>query len=214
MCDSFNHCNRIIMKIFETRQAPNPRRVRIFLAEKGVDMEYVEVDIQKGENLAPEYRAKDPLGKVPLLELDDGTCLSETVAICRYFETLNNDQPLMGVSPLEQARIEMWNRRMELNFFFPVAMAFRHTSGYFADRETVFKDWGEANKDIAEKQFLFLNKHLASHEYIAGAEYSIADITALCAVDFARVIGLRVTDELPHLQRWHQAMQARPSYKA
>lgn len=203
------------MKIYETKLAPNPRRVRIFIAEKGIEnIEYVELDIQKGENLSKDFRAKNPLAKVPVLELDDGQCLSETVAICRYFEALNGAVPLMGISAWEQAHIEMWNRRMELSFFYPVAMAFRHTSGYFSDREEVHRAWGESNKVIAEKQFLFLNKHLAEHAFIAGEAYSIADITALCAVDFARVIGMKVGDELPNLQRWHQAMKARPSYTA
>lgn len=203
------------MKIYETKMAPNPRRVRMFIAEKGIDnVEYVEVDIQKGDNLSKEFRAKNPLGKVPVLELDDGRCLSETVAICRYFEAANADTLLMGSSAWEQAHTEMWNRRMEISFFFPVAMAFRHTSGYFADREEVHKAWGESNKVIAEKQFAFLNKHLAKSEFIAGEQFSIADITAVCAVDFAKVIGIKVTDDLPNLQRWHQAMQARPSYKA
>lgn len=203
------------MKIYETRNAPNPRRVRIFLAEKAIDnIEYVQLDIQKGENLSKEFRTKNPLAGVPLLELDDGSCLSETVAICRYFEVLGSVSPLMGASALEQATIEMWNRRIEFSFFLPVAMAFRHTSGYFSDREEVHKDWGESNRAIAEKQFEFLNKHLADNEFIAGQEYSIADITTVCAVDFAKVIGLKVTDALPNLQRWHQSMQARPSYKA
>lgn len=203
------------MKIYETRQAPNPRRVRIFLAEKGItNIEYVQLDIQEGDNLDKCFRTKNPLAKVPVLALDEGIYLSETVAICRYFEALNTDTPLMGCSAFEQANIEMWNRRMELSFFFPVAMAFRHTSGYFADREAVHKGWGESNKLIVEEQFTFLNKHLADNEFVAGSDYSIADITAICAVDFAKVVGIRVTDELRNLQRWHQAMQSRPSYKA
>jgi len=203
------------MKIYETRMAPNPRRVRIFLAEKGIeDIEYVQLDIQKGDNLSKEFRAKNSSAKVPVLELDNGTCLSETVAICRYFEALNADLPLMGVSALEQANIEMWNRRMEIDFYFPVAAAFRHTTGYFSDREAVHQGWGETNKTYVAEQFQFLDQHLAENEFIAGSEYSIADITALCTVDFARVVGSRVTDELPNLQHWYRAMQARPSYEA
>ena len=203
------------MKIYETRQAPNPRRVRIFLAEKGIEnVEYVQLDLQAGDNLSKEFRQKNSWGKVPVLELDDGKCISETVAICRYFEELYPDNPLMGQGALESAEIEMWNRRMELGVLFPVAMGFRHTTGYFSDREEVNKAWGETNVGYSKKQFQFLNKHLENNKYIAGDGYSIADITALCSVDFAKVIGLRVTEELPHLQRWHDDMKARPSYKA
>lgn len=151
---------------------------------------------------------------VPVLELDDGQCISESMAICRYYEALCPDPPLMGVSAREQATIEMWNRRMEMNFLFPVAMAFRHTTGHFSDREAVFPEFGAANLKGARKMFTFLNNHLANSEYIAGDTFSVADITALCTVDFARVIKLRIGDDQPHLKRWHDIVSARPSATA
>lgn len=205
------------MKLYETRRAPNPRRVRIFLAEKEIDLsqiERVEVDIAKAENLTEDYRRMNPLGGVPVLELDDGRFLSESVAICRYFEVLHPEPPLMGVSAVDQATIEMWNRRMELNLLLPIAMAFRHGSSYFADREAVCPDYGTASFDNAKKMFDFLDRHLANNEYIVGDDYTIADITALASIDFARVIKLPIADEQSHLARWHTAVSARTSARA
>ena len=203
------------MKIYETRTAPNPRRVRIFLAEKGItDIEYVQLDLAGGDNLKPEYRAKNPLGKVPLLELDDGTMLSETVAICRYFEEIQPEPALMGTTPMEKARIEMWQRQCEIYFSLQVGMCFQHTTGYFKDRMTPVKEFGaEAGKNAAGFMSL-IDKHLADSVYVAGDHFSIADITLLTAIDFARVIKLPVTDEHPNLQRWYELISVRESAKA
>lgn len=203
------------MKIYEAHQAPNARRVRLFLAEKGIaDVDFIPVDLVKGENLSDEFRRKNPMAQVPVLELDDGTCISESMAICRYFEASNADKPLMGASALEQAEIEMWNRRVELGLLTSVFQAFRHTTGYFKDRETVFKDWGEENAKHVHKHMAFLDQHLERHAFIAGDTLSVADITALCAIDFAKVIRIRVEDNMPHLKRWYEAMRERPSYEA
>jgi glutathione S-transferase len=205
------------MKLYESRRAPNPRRVRIFMAEKGIDLsqiERIEVDIAKGENLSPDYRQMNPMGGVPVLELDDGQFLSESVAICRYFEVLHPEPPLMGRSAEQQAIIEMWNRRMELNLLMPVAMAFRHGSGYFADREVVCADYGAASLNNASRMFGFLDRHLANNEYIAGDDFTIADITALVSIDFARVIKLGIAEEQSHLARWHAVVSARASARA
>jgi len=202
------------MKLYQNRQAPNPRRARMFMSEKGVDfdaIEIVELDLSAGDNISAEHKHRNPMGGVPVLELDDGTYLSESMAISRYYEALHPEPPLMGVGALEQATIEMWNRRMELNFFMPVGMAFRHTSGHFSDREAVCPEWGEITLKGARKMFSFLNNHLANNEYIAGESFSVADITALCTVDFARVIKLRIDDEQPHLRRWYDTVSARPS---
>ncbi|MCL6269682.1 glutathione S-transferase family protein [Sansalvadorimonas sp. 2012CJ34-2] len=203
------------MKIYETHSAPNPRRVRVFLAEKGIaDVEYIQVDIQKGDNLKPEVLARNPLGKVPYLELDDGTCISETVAICRYFEELQPEPSLMGSTPQEKAEIEMWQRLCEFYFSLPVGMCFQHTTGYFSDRMNPVKEWGiEAGKNAAKFMSLIDNQ-LAENKYVAGDTFSIADITLLCAVDFARVIKLRMTEEHPNLQRWHALVSSRESAKA
>ena len=134
------------MKIFETKTAPNPRRVRMFMAEKGLldKAEFVEIDIQKGENLTPEFVARNPMKKVPVMELDDGTCVAETMAICRYFEESYPDAPkLLGETALEKTLIEQWLRWIELYFFMPTGMCFQHTSGYFKDRMNPIKEWGE-----------------------------------------------------------------------
>ena len=133
------------MKLFETRTAPNPRRVRMFLAEKGLldQVELVQVDIEKGENLSPDFVARNPMKKVPVLELDDGTCIAETMAICRYFEESYPDTPsLLGESPLEKAQVEQWLRWIEFYFMMPTGMCFQHTTGYFKDRMNPIKEWG------------------------------------------------------------------------
>ena len=203
------------MKIYESRTAPNPRRVRIFLAEKGItDIEYVQLDLAGGDNLKPELRSKNLFGKVPFLELDDGTAISETVAICRYFEELHPEPALMGTTPLEKARIEMWQRQCEFYFMLQVGMCFQHTTGYFKDRMTPIKEYGvEAGKNAAKFMSL-IDQHLAESTYVAGEKFTIADITLLAAVDFARVVKLRITDEHPNLQRWHELVSARESASA
>lgn len=205
------------MRFYDAKQAPSPRRARMFMAEKGVDfdeIEFVQIDLGKAENLSADFRAKNPFGRVPTLELDDGTCISESVAICRYYEETVPEPPLMGTDARDKALVEMWQRRMEINLFLSVGMAFRNLSGFFSDREKVVKEWGEVSHENAVKMFDFLDKHLADHEHIAGDAFTIADITALCAVDFARVIELRVDDDRPNLKRWHGTVSARPSAKA
>ena len=205
------------MKLYQSDRAPNPRRARMFMAEKGIDLDQVEIinlDIMAGENLTDEYKKKNPLGGVPTLELDNGTCIAESMAISRYFEEIHPEPPLMGSNPEEKAIIEMWNRRMELNLLFPVAMAFRNLSRAFEDREKCSTEYGEISLERATKMFGFLNKHLANSEYIAGESYSVADVTALCTVDFARVVKLRIGEDQTHLKRWHDSVSARASAKA
>jgi glutathione S-transferase len=202
------------MKIYDTKTAPSPRRVRIFLAEKNIPMEYVQVDLQKGENISSEMRAKNPMGKIPILELDDGTCISEGASICLYFEALYPEINLLGHGPLEKANIDMWHRQVELYFFGQVGMCFQHTTGYFKDRMTPIKEYGDvAGKNAAD--FLnVLEKRLAESEFIAADRFTIADITALCAVDFARVVNIKLTAEHTNLKRWYGAVSSRPSAKA
>lgn len=202
------------MKIYETKSAPNPRRVRMFLAEKGVEMEYVQVDIEKGENLSETFRQKNLTTKVPVLELDDGTCLGETGAICRYFEELYPENPLMGSTPLEKAQIEMWQRRIEFHLLLAVGNCFQHTTGYFKDRMKPIADWGDECGKLAMEFMGVLNEHLANSTYIAGDSFSIADITALCTLDFARVIKLKPLDSHTHIQRWYELVASRPSAQA
>jgi glutathione S-transferase len=202
------------MKIYETHTAPSPRRVRIFLAEKNIAMEYVQVDIAKGENLSAAMRAKNPMAKIPILELDDGTCISETISICRYFEELQPEPPLFGRSPLEKAQVDMWQRFAELHLFMPIGMCFQHTTGYFKDRMTPIKEYGvEAGKQ-AQSFLNMLDERLALSPYIAGEHFSIADITALCAIDFGRVVKIKMTDQQLNLKRWYAMMNERASTKA
>lgn len=202
------------MKIYETRTAPNPRRVRIFLAEKGIDVEYVELDIQKGENISAEMLKKNPSGKVPVLELDDGTCIAETMAICRYFEALQPEPALMGKTPLEQAQIESWQRLVEFNFLVPVGMCFQHSTGYFRDRMTPVPEFGKVSGEMAATFLDKLEQRLGESTYVAGEQFSVADITLLCAIDFGRVVKLRMQDHHVHLKRWYEMVAARPSAKA
>ncbi|MEE4246728.1 MAG: glutathione S-transferase family protein [Kangiellaceae bacterium] len=202
------------MKIYDTQTAPNPRIVRIFLAEKGIEMDYVQVKLQEGENLSDEMRKKNPMAKVPILELDDGTCIGESLAICRYFETLQPEPSLFGQTPLEQAQVLMWQRQVEQYLFLQVGLCFQHSTGYFKDRMTPVPEFGKVAGENAFKYFTTLEQRLAEHEYIAGDFFSVADIYALCAIDFARVVKIRMTDDHPNLKNWHAKVSARPSASA
>ena len=205
------------MKIFETRTAPNPRRVRMFMAEKGLldKAEFVEIDIQKGENLTPEFVARNPMKKVPVMELDDGTCIAETMAICRYFEEAYPDTPqLMGETAAEKAQVEQWLRWLEFYFFMPTGMCFQHTTGYFKDRMNPIKEWGEECGQGVEKFMHFLNKHLEGKDYICCDRFTAADINAFTTVAFARVVNVRIKPEHTNLQAWYDRIKARPSAQA
>ena len=202
------------MKIYDTKTAPSPRRVRIFLAEKNIPMEYVQVDLQMGENISPQMRQKNPMGKIPILELDDGTCISEGASICLYFEQLYPDINLLGENALEKASSDMWHRQVELYFFGQVGMCFQHTTGYFKDRMTPVKEYGEVAGKNAADYLKVLEKRLSESEFIATDRFTIADITAMCAVDFARVVNIKLTDEQTNLRRWYNAVSSRPSAKA
>jgi glutathione S-transferase len=200
--------------LYDSTLAPNPRRVRIFLAEKGIEVPLQQVDIGKAENREPAFLAKNPLAGVPVLELDDGTCIAETVAICRYFEETQPEPALFGVGATGRALVEMWNRRMEFEIFQTITHAFRHTHDFFKGRVTQVPEYGEVCRLAAPKKLEWLDRELAGRAFVAGEQFSIADITALCGIDFGRVIGLRVQRELENLSRWHAAVSARPSAAA
>ncbi|MDX2166336.1 MAG: glutathione S-transferase [Deltaproteobacteria bacterium] len=202
------------MKLYDSQTAPNPRRVRVFLAEKGVSVPVEQVDIVSAENRQPAFRAKNPTGGVPVLELDDGTCIAESVAICRYFEELHPSPPLMGTDAKDRAVVEMWQRRMELELFNPITQVFRNGHPFFAGRIPQVPEWGEVSRKHAEASLAWLDRELAQREFVAGDRYSIADITALCGIDFGRVSKIRIAPELTNLTRWHAAVSARPSAKA
>jgi glutathione S-transferase len=194
--------------------APNPRRVRIFLAEKGVDLPETPVDMRKREHKSPEFREKNPSGQIPVLELDDGRTLSETVSICRYFEALHPEPPLFGQGAYEQAEIDMWIRRVEFVLMTPVGMFWRHAHPYTASLLTQFKDFGESNRETVTNAMTWFDRQLQDREYIAGAHFSIADICALTTIDFADFIGLPMPESATHLKAWHARVSARPSAAA
>lgn len=203
------------MKIYNHPMAPNPRRLRIFLAEKNISVPYETVDILAGEGRSPEFLKKNPAGGVPLLELDDGTFLAESVAICRYFEGLHPEPNLMGRDSREQAFIEQWNRRMELNLFGPVGRAFQHTNPMFAQMVRQFPDYGAAQLANAQDQLKWLDQQLEGREFIAAPRFTIADITAVVAIDFgSQLAGLKLDPALKNVSRWHRAVWSRPSASA
>ena len=202
------------MKIYDSKTAPNPRRVRVFVAEKGIQIPYEEVDLVKAVNRGEEFRKKNPSGTVPVLELDDGTCISETVAICRYLEELHPNPPLMGVDAKDRAIVEMWQRRMELELLFPVANAFRQRHEFFKGKIRQTPEFAEAQKKDAEERLAQLNDELGNRKFIAGDRYTIADITALCAIDFGRVSKITIQPDQTNLARWHAEVSARASAKA
>jgi glutathione S-transferase len=203
------------MKILQSKVAPNPRRVRIFLAEKGIQVPFEDVDLAQMAHKTPEFTTLNPFQRVPVLLLDDGTALSETMAICRYFEEMKPEPPLFGKGALGRATVEMWNRRVELGLFFCVAQAFRHLHPAMAQMEVPqIGAWGEANKPRAQEVLRFLDGELAGRRFIAGNDYSVADITTLVAVDFMRPARIERPAGLDNLTRWHAEVSARPSAKA
>ncbi|MGH7923182.1 MAG: glutathione S-transferase family protein [Candidatus Binatus sp.] len=203
------------MKIYNSSLAPNPRRLRIFVAEKGLKIPIEEVDIFTGKNRTPEMLAKNPTGGLPFIELDDGSHLSESVAICRYLEGLHPEPNLIGRDNREQAFVEMWNRRMELNLFAPAARAFQHTSEIFKARIKQFPEYGETQRETVKQQMQWLDAQIGNKPFIAADRFTIADITALVAVDFAvQASGVPLDPALKNLTRWHQAVSSRPSAKA
>jgi glutathione S-transferase len=203
------------MHILETHVAPNPRRVRIFLAEKGIDVADEEVDLPSLGSRTPRFTLLNPMQQVPVLILDDGTAISESVAICRYFDELQPEPALFGRGAEGKALVEMWNRRVEMGFFSAVAQVFRHLHPRMSHREVPqVAAWGEANKPRAFAQLRMLDEALARQRFIAGDDYSIADITALVAVDFLRVARLELPSGLDNLTRWYADVAARPSAEA
>jgi glutathione S-transferase len=203
------------MKLYNHALAPNPRRVRIFAAEKGIELLLAEVDILAGQSRTPEFLAKNSSGGVPVLELDDGSYLSESVAICGYLEGLHPEPNLLGRDLREQAEIERWNRRMELELFAAIGRTVQNTSSIFQGRFKQFPDYGEAQRVIVHQRLERMDRELNEHQFVAGNRFTIADITALVAIDIGgRLADIRIVPELAHLTRWHQTVSSRPSAKA
>jgi glutathione S-transferase len=203
------------MKIYDFTMAPNPRRLRIFVAEKGLKIPYEQVDLMTRASRTPAMLAKNPAGGLPVLELDDGACIAESVAIARYLEALHPEPNLFGRDAREQAEIEMWSRRMELTLFAPTGRAFQHTNPMFANRIKQFKDYGEAQLEFVKQQLGWLDAQLKSKEFIAGPRYTMADVQALAAIIFGQQgVGLKIDPALKELTRWHAAVSSRPSATA
>ncbi|HVY89259.1 MAG TPA: glutathione S-transferase family protein [Hyphomonadaceae bacterium] len=199
--------------------APNPRRVRIFLAEKGPKaasaVELVNLDIFKGEIKTPEHFARNSLGQVPVLELDDGSFLSETVSICRYLESLFPEPPMFGRSAKDTAFIDQWTRRVELRIGNPVGMYWIHAHPLTARVVKVqHKEFGESNRANFETALKWLDKELSGRTFVADDYFTIADICLLTIIDFADWIGLKVPDDMKNVKAWHERVTARPSSKA
>ena len=201
------------MKLYES-PSPNARRVHIFMAEKGIECERIAVDIRAAENLSAEYLAKNPGGRVPMLELEDGTFIGESVAICRYLESLQPESPLFGESGIEAAKVEMWQRRAELNFLLEVAGAFRNITGFFKDRETCVAEWGQVCAARAPKMLSMFDEQLSQTAYLAADTFSTADITLAVALDFARMVKVVALPELSNIERWYGEVSARSSFGA
>ncbi len=203
------------MKLYDSPVAPNPRRVRIFLAEKGIVVATETIDLAKLQQKEPAFAKINPLRRIPALVLDSGEILCESVAICRYFEEISPEPPLFGTSALEKARIEMWQRRAELEFFFPVALAFRHSHPAMREMEKPqIAELAEASRPRALAFARFLDGELADRRFLAGETFTIADITAFVAADFAKFARIDLPGELAHLRRWREDVAARPSARA
>jgi glutathione S-transferase len=203
------------MKLYDGGRAPNPRRVRVFLAEKGITVPLEVVDLGNLQQKSAEFRRINPIQRVPVLELDDGTLIAESIAICRYFEAIQPEPPLFGRGATEIARIEMWNRRLELHFLFPVAHVFRNTHPAMKELEVPqVPAWAEANKPRVTEFLRVLDDELKDQPFVTGDRYSVADITGLIAVDFMKPARLAVPDECANVRRWHAEVSARPSARA
>lgn len=209
------------MKLYDFAGAPNPRRVRMFMAEKGISVPTEQVDLMAREQLEDAFRAINPWCTLPALELDDGTCISEVMAICRYFEALQPEPSLMGTTPEDQGTIAMWEHRFEINGLLAVGDAFRNSVERFAGRAMPGPLDLEQIPDLIDRghrrtaHFLkVLDERLGESEHVAGSNFSVADITALVAVDFAGRIEKGIPDDHVHLKRWHEAVSARPSAQA
>ena len=199
------------VRLYTQPRAPNPRRVEIFLAEKGIEIPRAEVDLMQGAHKTEAYLAGVGAPQVPALELSDGRVLLESVAICRYLEALRPEPNMLGRDVMEGVEIEMWQRLVESRLFQTVASCFRHTNPHLAVLEEQCPDWGEVNRNRLHARLGELDGRLAGREWIAADRLTIADITAVVAVDFLRVIRYPLPEEYASLRAWHERMHARPS---
>jgi glutathione S-transferase len=202
------------MKLYDLPASPNARRVRIFIAEKGLEIPTIAVDMTKGENKRPDYLEKNSLGKMPLLELDDGTCIAESGAICRYLEEIHPEPILMGRTPVARAQVEMWNRRMELEILLPLINVFAHTHEMWQGVHTQVAEWGEICRETALARLAWLDTEISGRDFIVNDDYTVADITAQCALVLGKAVGVRVPQELDNVNAWFARVAARPTARA
>jgi glutathione S-transferase len=209
------------MKFYDCTTAPSPRRVRIFMAEKGIEIETIQIDLANGEQFSEAFKAINPLCEVPLLVLDDGTSISQISAICRYLEEIYPDNPLLGRTPVERAVVESSNQQLQMNGFAAGAEAFRNATPGFKNRAmpgphnySQIPELAERGQQRLDNLFSDLEAHLANSEFIVGDYYSIADISALCVIDFAKWVKKRIPEDYSNLQRWYDQVSSRPSAKA
>lgn len=199
------------MKLYTTKIAPNPRRVHIFLAEKGIEVESIEIDLAGKGNLSADFIARNPLARVPVLEFDDGSYLAESIAICRYFEEVQPEPPLFGTDARDRANVEMWNRRMEFEILAQVSGCFRHSHPYWEGRITQVAEFGDLCRKTVLERMAWLDGEIANREFIAGDRFTVADITAFCGIALGRIPKIYIPEELTSLKRWYEAVGARPS---
>ncbi|MCX7311162.1 MAG: glutathione S-transferase [Alphaproteobacteria bacterium] len=203
------------MKLFDGGRAPNPRRVKVFLAEKGITVPIEQVDLGKLGHKSAAYTAINPLQRVPALELNDGTIITESIAICRYFERLHPEPQLFGTDARDAALVEMWERRIEFHLLGPVSHIFRNSHPAMKEMEVPqVPAWADANRPRVMEFLGLLDRELATRRYIAGERYTVADITGMIAVDFLKPAKLAVPEALGSLKRWHEDVSSRPSAKA
>jgi glutathione S-transferase len=204
------------MRLYQDSRAPNPRRVRMYLAEKGLleGIELVEISIAARAHQAPEYLARTPLGLVPILELDDGRTLRESMAICRYFEELHPEPPMFGADPWQRAQVEMWTRHAELEVLFAVAQVFRNSHPFWVGRIKQAPEFAEIMREHLLQRLTWIDHELRDRPFLAGDRFSVADQTLLVAVDFAKISNVRLGETTPNLLRWHRDVSARRSAKA
>lgn len=203
------------MLLYDTPRAPNPRRVRMFLAEKGVPVPTREIDLMALEHKGDDYARINPLMRVPALVLDDGAVLTESVSICRYIETLYPEPALFGRDGREAAFVDMWQRRMEFELFLPVAHAFRHSHPRLAVLEQPqIPEFAQAQRARAVSAMRWLDEELGTRRHVAGEAFTIADITAFVALELSPLARVDIPEELTHLARWRADVAARPSAAA
>ncbi len=202
------------MKLYDLPASPNARRVRIFIAEKDLDIPTQPVDMTKGENQRPDFLTKNSLGKMPVLELDNGTCITESAAICRYLEEIHPEPFLLGRDALERAQVEMWNRRMEIEILMPLMQVFVHTHDMWKGIVAQIPEWEEVCRKNTLAKFEWLEGEIADRDFVVNDTYTVADITLQCAIVLGKAVGVRAPENLANVNAWFDRVAARPTARA